>query len=304
MNNNVALFVDGNWLLHRAFHSVGKTSARPERVIPVQVVNWVFSAAIKWSANNIAVFFDGDAVFRYLIYPQYKGKRPGKKEGKFDGLEAADNKNDVYAYLSATQQCLRLSGVYEQQLPEFEADDMVCSASYRWCKEDPANTAVIVAKDKDSRQNVSSRVTVYAPGTKATEDIIWTPSFFLKKTGMTPAQWLRYQILVGDTIDNIPRCMSPKKALSVVKRYASLKDYFESEEGKKFYEENRATLKLNRLLVTMRKDSWTADLGEIRVARCQKSELISEFGVVPSSCSSFNALSAQRSSSGLFGKRL
>jgi replicative DNA helicase len=61
---------------------------------------------------------------------------------------------------------------------------------------------------------------------------------------------------------------------------------------------------LNRLLVTMRKDSWTADLGEIRVARCQKSELISEFGVVPSSCSSFNALSSQRSSSGLFGKRL
>jgi 5'-3' exonuclease len=307
MDSKVALIVDGNWFLHRAYHSVGKNTSVPEKKIPVQVVNWTLAAAIKWSASRIGVFFDGDAVFRYEIYPEYKAKRKAGNNGL--GMAVYPNKSaeqslddGVYKFLPYTQQCLRLCGIYENQEPTFEADDTIAAAAHRWCAQGIEYRAVIVAKDKDSRQNISSQITVYAPGGPGQEDIQWTPSYFFKQTGFTPQQWVRYQILIGDTIDNIPSLMSKKKAASIVKTYSSLKEYFDSSEGAEFYDKNRRQLKLNRLLVTMRRDSWNDNLDELVVKNPNKELLIEEFGTVPNNLNAWLALTTRSRSGGLFSK--
>ena len=302
MNNKALLVADGNWLLHRAFHAKGNSVGDQQSKIAAQVTNWVFSAAIRWSTKNIAVFFDGDAVFRYLIYPEYKAKRASKDKnhGSMPMGSVASDTADVYSFLNSTVECLRLCGVYVEQKPEFEADDLLCSAAHRWSLQGSEYSTVILAKDKDIRQCVNEQVTVYASGSSTSEELIWTPRYFLKVVGLTPKQWLRYQVLVGDTIDNIPSCMSKAKAKSVVKRFASLKEFFESEEGIDFYSKNKRQLKLNRLLVTLRTDSWEDELRKLSVTPIKHEALKEHIGLVPKSASAFHSLSTSRP--GLFSK--
>lgn len=294
--SNIAIFPDGNWLLHRAYHAVGKTSNVPQVKVPLLIADWIFSYLIKWNSNNCAVCFDGDNVFRYVVYPEYKAKR------SLNRSEYETSGDPVYDLLPSVINCLNLCGIHVQQDSEYEADDLVSSASKKWVALNSANKSIIVAKDKDSLQNVSSKILCFTPGVKdSMSDIVWTENKVKEVKGMYPKEYLRYQILTGDRIDNIPSLMHPGKAKKVVTSFGSLKAYFETEEGQKFYKSNRGALILNKLLVTMVADSWKTDFSKIRVldSRINNEQLIETFGRLPSGLSSYRAIGNRKTS--IFG---
>lgn len=295
--SNTAIFPDGNWLLHRAYHAVGKTSNVPHRKVPLLITDWIFSYLIKWNSSNCSVCFDGENVFRYVIYPEYKAKR------NLNRSEYETSSDPIYDLLPSVVECLNLCGVHVQQDSEYEADDLVSSASKKWIALNPNNKSVIVAKDKDSLQNVSTRVVCFTPGTQDSSDITWTEAKVKLEKGMYPKEYLRYQVLIGDRIDNIPSLMSPRKAKHVVTTYPNLKEYFKTEEGNKFFKENRGALTLNKLLVTMVADSWKTDFSKIKVtvSRHNDDYLVEKFGRIPAGLSSYRAIGNRKSS--IFGAR-
>ena len=295
--SNTAIFPDGNWLLHRAYHAVGKTSNMPAKRVPLMIADWIFSYLIKWNSSNCSVCFDGENVFRYVIYPEYKAKR-NKNRSEYE-----TSSDPIYDLLPSVVDCLNLCGVHVQQDSEYEADDLVSSASKKWIALNPNNKSIIVAKDKDSLQNVSERILCFTPGTQDASDITWTESKVKLEKGMYPKEYLRYQVLIGDRIDNIPSLMPPKKARHVVTTYPSLKEYFKTEEGNKFFRENRGALTLNKLLVTMVADSWKTDFSKIKVTGSRHNDdlLIEKFGRIPAGLRSYRAIGNRKSS--IFGTR-
>jgi 5'-3' exonuclease len=295
---STAIFADGNWLLHRAYHAVGKSSNIPHKRVPIMLADWMFSYLIKWNSSHCSVCFDGDNVFRHVIYPEYKIKRnQNRSEYETPG-------DPVYDLLPSVVNCLNLCGIHVQQDSEYEADDLVSSGSKRWVALNASNKAVIIAKDKDSLQNVTEKIVCFTPGVKDTAtDILWTEEKVKSEKGMYPKEFLRYQILVGDKIDNIPSLMPPKKAKQIVTNFPTLKDYFAIPEGQEFYKKNRGALILNKMLVTMVEDSWKSSFELIKVtdSRVNNETLIETFGRVPAGLSSYRAIGNRKTS--IFGAR-
>lgn len=295
---STAIFPDGNWLLHRAYHAVGKSSNVPHKRVPLLITDWIFSYLIKWNSSNCSVCFDGENVFRYVIYPEYKIKRNHNRS------EYESSSDPVYDLLPSVINCLNLCGIHVQQDSEYEADDLVSSGSKKWVALGSSHRSIIVAKDKDSLQNVSDKILCFTPGVKdSASDITWTEEKVKSEKGMYPKEFLRYQILTGDSIDNIPSLMAPMRARKVVTTFSSLKDYFATPEGAEFYKKNKGALILNKMLVTMVADSWKTDFAEIKVrdSRVNNETLIETFGRIPSGLSSYRAIGNRKTS--IFGTR-
>jgi 5'-3' exonuclease len=296
--SSVAIFPDGNWLLHRAYHAVGKTSNIPHVKVPLLITDWIFSYLIKWNSSNCAVCFDGDNVFRYVVYSEYKAKRNSNRS------EYEASGDPVYDLLPSVINCLNLCGVYVQQDSEYEADDLISSGSKKWVALNPSNKAIIIAKDKDSLQNITDKILCFTPGVKdSLSDITWTEAKVKEVKGMYPKEYLRYQILTGDKIDNIPSLMSPRRARQVVTSFKTLKDYFDTDEGASFYKANKGALILNKLLVTMVADSWKTNFSKIKVtdSKINNDQLIETFGRIPSGLSSYRAIGNRKTS--IFGNQ-
>ena len=73
--------------------------------------------------------------------------------------------------------------------------------------------------------------------------------------GLTPKQFLDYQILRGDSMDDVPPVTSctDKEALTIIKTHGSLGAFFKTADGKKFYSMRRTELHRNKDLVGLSK---------------------------------------------------
>jgi 5'-3' exonuclease len=60
-----------------------------------------------------------------------------------------------------------------------------------------------------------------------------------------------YQTLIGDKVDSIPHILTDKKARELLTEHGSLKKYFGTKAGKKFWLANQAELVRNRTLVRL-----------------------------------------------------
>jgi DNA polymerase I len=241
-----AVFPDGNWLLYRAYHSIGKRSAIPEKRVPLQILSWFYEYAMRWNATHGAISFDGPKVFRYDVYPEYKGERNNNKE---------TSSNEVYACLEPTKRLFRLLGIQVFQQDAYEADDLVVSASTSWNAISSSNTSIIVGKDKDTFGYVTARTRVWTPPSSSLPEVLWTEKTVLDKYGISSKQFRELQILIGDKIDNVPNILPINKAKELLVKYGSLGRYFKTKEGVAFYKNNIAALRLNRILVTLKSDA-------------------------------------------------
>lgn len=227
--------VDGNWLLHRAYST---QHVRQEWIQPTvkMIVKQVYGYAIRLKATHIAFCFDGANNFRYSVYPEYKNGR------------SEDNANAVYSAIPALKEAVKSAGLCWLQHPNYEADDLLGSFGYQ-----AECTTYLVCRDKDINQSLNDYAIKYTPamGTQ--------PEVFLKKTdvalgGMTVLASLDYQTLIGDAIDAIPQIVSPGAAKKILKEHITLKAYFATKEGRRFYAVNQQALMRNRKLVSLVRD--------------------------------------------------
>ena len=213
-------------------------------------VGLVCRDALKLRAKHLCIFFDGEAGFRYEIYPEYKAGRSAKVIGSTE-ISLYD------ALPMLLEVCDRL-GLPYQQVESYEADDLFASFKYQY-EPEAGDRVYICTHDKDMSQLIDETYSVFTPGNKTRADrYINLQNVGKYRYGLTPARYLDYQTLVGDATDNIPQIISPAKALKIIQApdFGSLKQWMKTDEGQQLVRSRHPELVRNRMLVKLSKSAF------------------------------------------------
>ena len=206
---NKLIIIDGNAILHRAFHALPPlTTKRGEPINAVYgLVSMLLRVITELKPTHVVVCFDEkEPTFRHKAFPSYQAQRPHMADelsGQFD----------------KARKFLEAAGIPVYSKPGYEADDVIGTLAALF-KDD----VVIVTGDRDILQLVDGRVKVYMPiAGFATAKLMGEPEV-VEKMGIPPFQIDDYKALVGDPSDNYPGVpgIGPKTAIFLLEKYGSL----------------------------------------------------------------------------------
>jgi DNA polymerase-1 len=262
--------VDGPWYLHRAFHTL-KTSRPVQEALPYHFLSMCMKDALAVRAHYVLVAFDGPSVFRYKVYPQYKASRHERKEAPVDA-ENAEPKDDIYKYLPDVYALLHKLGIIFFQPKFHEADDVLCSVAHAYGNE---YKVIGGAQDKDGYQWLTNYAKMYDSSAKGRDgksrpryiDVAYAE----KQKGVTVAQMVDYQTLIGDRGDDIPAIQGfgPAKAKAVLAQYGTIQNWYKKcKKDREFITAEADSIRRNRKLVKLAKDVLPPnDLSEWRLRK-------------------------------------
>lgn len=253
------LSIDGNWYLHRAFHTLH--SKRPvEESLPYHLLQMICKDAIRTRSQYVLTGFDGPRVFRYKVFENYKGDRNKSRSG--DAPVDPDSgiaQGDVYDYLPHIYALLSKVGLVYYQPRAHEADDVNCSVAHAYAKD---YDIVLGAQDKDGYQCLKKGVRMFDSSHKNAEGktapIYITAADAERIKGVKVSQMVQYQILIGDRGDSIPpiKGMTEAKARAILNKWGTLQNWYAkgTAEDRVFMESQRENMKRNRKLVELSTD--------------------------------------------------
>lgn len=221
MNKEKFLVIDGNNLLHRAYHKFKSMASKDGTKSSIAFgFPYILKSLIDTQKpSEVLIAFDEDRdKHRLAVWPGYKGKRSdNNKKRDFDYDDFQKQKRDLQKIMS----CLGIPYVSKKDL---EADDIIWLYTR---KKKRRGHVVIVSTDKDFNQLLSERVSIWHP---------WKNKRITHKNckqiyGYTPEQCVDYLSLCGDDSDNIPgiRGIGDKTAKKFLAEHGSLKDYLKSD---------------------------------------------------------------------------
>jgi len=212
------LAIDGNSLVHRAYHSQARTGHRTWAVRGL--LSQLVTAAERVCPAAIVVGFDDpDTSMRRDTWPQYKAQRAEKLSSLVDQLRfAADVLHDL--------------GVAVVVPPGLEADDVLASAA-RFAAQHAAST-VIMTSDRDAFSLINDTTSVLRiidGGVEASP--LLTPARLATLLGVRPDQYRDFAALRGDASDNLPgvRGIGPKTAATLLRELGSARAAFDDVAG-------------------------------------------------------------------------
>ncbi len=212
------LLIDANALIHRSFHAIPNLVApdgRPTGAL-YGLSNILIKIFQKEHPEYAAAFFDRpEPTFRKELYDAYKAHREKAPDELVSQIIAA---HDLFATF----------GVKTYEIPGFEADDLIGTATELFKKE-PDVQIVILTGDNDAFQLVEgSTIVVETPKQGITETITYDQTAVEARYGISPAQLPDYKGLVGDTSDNIAgvKGVGPKTATAIIQAFGSLEHFF------------------------------------------------------------------------------
>ncbi len=213
MSQRTLAVIDGNSLIHRAFHALPPTMTAPDGR-PTNAAFGFISMLVKMIAdlkpNGVVVAFDlGKPAFRIEALAQYKIHRP----------PTAHELRDQFPMVKELLGALDVPIV---ELPGWEGDDILGTLARRG--EAAGIRMLLVTGDRDAFQLVTDDVKVVTTKKGITDIVIYGPAEVLDRYGVTPAQVPDYLGLKGDTSDNIPGVpgVGEKTATKLLQEWGSL----------------------------------------------------------------------------------
>lgn len=261
--------VDGNWYLHRVYYTINPVHRDPASALVYSFISMVLKDALAVQATNLLVAFDGPKVFRYELYPKYKANRSEKGSE----LKVREGFKDVYAYLPSLLSSLSELGIPWTQPNVYEADDVLCSAVNKY-----GSQCFIYCgtKDKDAYQYLNSNCSLYDSSHKVNGEfrpLIIDQEKAEKAKGVKVQQMVAYQTLIGDSIDNVPKIITPLKAKQLLNDYPTISKALRSKEWS-YLSTRREDMKLNAKLVKLSTDVPLPELDSLVIP---KKELDDEY---------------------------
>ncbi len=191
------VLVDGNALLHRAYHATPAfTTSKGELINAV----YGFSSMILRVINELkpdflAVAWDEKGpTFRHQAYTQYKATR-GPAE---DGLSSQYKR---------VHQVVEALNIPEFSLSGYEADDLIGTLVKQAIELSTTNwklETIVVTGDRDIMQLIDKNVKVLMPKKTLADVGLYGVEEFVARFGFFPKQLIDYKALRGDASDNIP----------------------------------------------------------------------------------------------------
>mgnify|MGYP006421044451 FL=1 len=201
------------------------------------------------SIEHAAVVFDEgeEDTFRKKMYDDYKANRDPPPDELLENIP----------YIKEIVEGLDIPVL---EVPGVEADDVI-GALAKQAEADDADV-VIVSPDKDFKQLLSDKVSIYKPAKGDQDFEIKTGDTFRDEYGLDPAQFVDMLALMGDSSDNVPGVygIGEKTAQKLLREYHSVEnliDHADDLSGKRAREgmqEHADEARLSKRLVRIRTD--------------------------------------------------
>ena len=189
----VLLLVDGNALVHRAFHALPPltTSRTGEMVNAVYgFANTLFKVVGTLKPSHWAIAYDYPGpTFRHALYQQYKAQRPPTPE-------------ELKSQIRRVHELTAALGMPAFELEGYEADDLLGTLAVKAGEQ--GIDAAILTGDRDLLQVVRPGITVLLPGRNFSDAVTYDGAAVEARFGVRPDQLTAFKALVGDPSDNIP----------------------------------------------------------------------------------------------------
>ena len=243
--------IDGNSLIHRAFHAVGAPMTAPDGT-PTNAVFGFMSMLLKMLGD-----FKPDVVicawdvhrpdWRMKLLERYKAQRPP--------MDPA-----LSAQFPLIKGLLESMGIPCVSMEGFEGDDILGTVAR--IGEEKGYRVYLITGDKDAYQ-LSTKLTSIVTTKKGMTDVaVMDPAAVVERYGVRPDQVPDFLGLKGDPSDNIPGVpgIGPKKAAALISQYGTLEavlDDAENIKGKmgENLREHREDALISREVATIRKDA-------------------------------------------------
>ncbi len=257
------MLIDGNSLTYRAFFALPTDMATASG----QVTNAVFgftSMLINLLRDHrpdrIAVSFDLPApTFRHDRVPSYK-----------EGRSAAPD--ILRQQMGLVRQVIETLEIPIVEAEGYEADDVLATLATR--ARDDGHEVVVVTGDRDVYQLVEDpRIQVLYNRRGVSDYALYDEAGIEERTGVKPADYVKYAALRGDTSDNLPGVpgVGEKTAAKLVNSYGSIDEIFAHVEDQtpKLRENlaaNEEQVRLNaEVMVLVRDVPLEVDLADLRM---------------------------------------
>ena len=210
---DIFLIVDGNSLMHRAFHALPLMDADGVYTNAVYgFLNMLLKVVKEESVQYLAICFDEHGpTFRHTIYADYKAGRsatPPELRQQFETIRTL----------------LSDMGIQQFSLQGWEADDLLGTLSLKSAGQ--GVTPLLLTGDRDALQLVGGGTELMFTRKGISETIRFTPEKVYEEYGFTPAQVTDWKGLAGDSSDNIPGIpgVGDKTAVKLLQEYGTLEE--------------------------------------------------------------------------------
>ena len=207
------LLVDGSSYLYRAFFAGGEamSTTLPDGTVQKTgairiMINMMQKLLKDYPSTWAACVFDAKGpTFRDALYPAYKQQRSPMPD-------------DLRSQIAPIHEVVRLSGWPVLDVPGVEADDVIGTLAVTAARQ--GVEVLISSGDKDLAQLVNEHITIVDTMSGKVRDLAGVEAEF----GVPARLMLDYQMLVGDTIDNVPgvQGVGPKTAVKLLQEYGSV----------------------------------------------------------------------------------
>ena len=244
--------IDGNSLMHRAFHAIRQPMSAPDGRSTNALFGF-FNMFIKlvesFRPDGVICAFDkGKPQVRMDMLPQYKAQRPPMDPS-------------LHEQFPMVKDLLRALDVPVVECEGWEGDDILGTLARRG--EEAGYEMYLFTGDRDMYQLATDHVRIVSTKKGVSDVAIMDPeSVDDLYHGITPALVPDFYGLKGDTSDNIPGVpgIGPKKAAALIVKYGSLDEVIaHADEVKgKMGENLRAHVDdalLSRKVATIRRDA-------------------------------------------------
>lgn len=220
------VLIDGNALLHRAFHAYPPlTTPKGELVGAVYGFSLLlFSVLDKLSPTHVVVAWDVKGpTIRKQGFEAYKANR-----GPMD--------EDLATQIARTKEVVEALNIPQFGIEGYEGDDIIGTIA-RIAKEEEDTQVVIVTGDRDALQLIDGKkVVVYLPiQNKYSQSTIFDENKVIESYGMKPKQIIELKGLMGDSSDNIPGVKGVGKvtATELIKNFGDIDGVYKNIDNSK-----------------------------------------------------------------------
>lgn len=276
MSKKIAV-IDGNSLMHRAYHAVPPTMNAPDGR-PTNAVFGFVSMLLKFIDTEhpdaiICAFDAGRPAFRMEALEAYKAQRPPMDD-------------DLKSQFPMIEELLESMDIPVVRIKGWEGDDILGTIAAR--DEALGYETLLVTGDKDAYQ-LASELTSIVTTKKGISDVaVYGPAEVVERYGIEPAQVPDYLGLKGDPSDNIPGVpgIGEKTATKILQQYGSLEevyanlDKFRGKQLENLRDNEDAAFASRKVATIVRDLDFPLDLEEVAFPSFDEAKVSEAFGAL------------------------
>lgn len=244
------LLVDGNAIMHRAYHAIPPFKTKSG--IPTNVIygffNMIHKAIQDFHPTHVAICFDTPSqTFRQKLHEEYQAQRPAMED-------------EFKQQIPLLKELIDKSGVYQEEQDGLEADDIIGTITQQ-AKKRKMRTLILTG-DKDIMQLVNHHVFVISPLIGLSKIKMYDVNEVAEKIGVKPNMIPDFKALAGDPSDNYKgaKGIGPKTAVKLLEQFGSVESLLKNlnkvdEKYRKILSEHRENILLSKKLATIVTDA-------------------------------------------------